>query len=70
MAPHYDDNFGCWEGMDPGHPDYEDNMRFYRKVQEESVEKICQGCERKVRLRPDYGYCNSCATKIEQGYDI
>ena len=67
---HYDDNFGHWDGMDPDHPDYEDNLRFYKQVQAESVEKICQGCERTVRLREEYGFCNSCADKIEQGIDI
>ena len=68
--PHYDDNFGHWDGMDPDHPDYEDNVAFYKKVQAESIIKTCEGCERKVKLRPEYGYCNSCATKIEQGMDF
>ena len=65
MAGYYDENFGHWEDMDD-----EDNIAFYHQVQRESVEKKCQGCERIVRIRPDYAYCNSCADKIERGYDI
>ena len=67
---YYDDNFGAWEGMDPDHPDYEDNMRFAEQCKRDSVEKVCQGCDRTVRILPQYAYCDSCATKIEQGYDI
>jgi len=70
MMPYYDDNFGHWDGMDPADPDYEDNLRFYEKVQKESIEKKCQGCERTVKLRPEYAYCNSCADKIEKGIDF
>ena len=68
--PYYDDNFGMWEGMDPGDPDYEDNLRFYKRVQRTNVRKKCQGCGRMVRIQPQYGYCNSCADKRERGYDI
>jgi hypothetical protein len=68
--PYHDDNFGHWDNMDPDNPDYEDNVRFYKKVQKRSVKKKCEGCERIVRLLPEYGYCNSCTTKIEQGWDI
>ena len=64
-----DDNFGTWEGMEPGNPDYEDNMRFYNQVQRESVWKTCQRCERRVKLRKDYGICNSCADAMERGMD-
>lgn len=56
MPSFYDDNFGFWEDMDD--PDMQE---FYRQVQRESVEKICERCGRKVRLRPDYAICNSCA---------
>jgi len=65
MTSYYDDNFGHWEDMnDP------DMVDFYYQVQRESVTKICIGCGRKVRLRPDYVYCNSCANKLERGFDI
>lgn len=67
---YFDDNFGAWEGMDPGDPDFEDNLEFYRRVQAESVEKECLGCGRTVRIRPEYGYCNSCADARERGFDI
>jgi hypothetical protein len=62
---YYDENFGHWDDMDD--PDMVD---FYHQVQAESVEKKCQGCDRTVRIRPDYAYCNSCADKIERGWDI
>jgi rRNA maturation endonuclease Nob1 len=61
---YYDDNFGEYEIND------QDDIDFYKQVQRESVSKICQGCNRRVKLRPDYGYCNSCAEKRERGYDI
>lgn len=59
-----DDNFGDYEIRD------EDDIAFYRSVQAESVKKTCQGCGRTVKLRPDYAYCNTCATKREQGFDL
>ena len=65
MASYYDDNFGHYEDMDD--PDMVD---FYHQVQEESVEKVCDGCGRIVRLRPHYNICNSCADKRERGMDI
>ena len=65
MPSFYDDNFGHWDDMDD--PDMVD---FYHQVQEESIEKKCEGCGQTVRLRPHYAYCNSCADKKERGYDI
>jgi len=62
---YYDDNFGHWTDTDD--PDV---VRFYYQVQREAVEKTCCGCERQVKLLPDYAYCNSCADKIESGWDI
>jgi len=64
MASYYDDNFGHYEIED------EEDVEFYFQVQRESVKKACAGCGRSVRLRPGYAYCDSCATKREQGYDI
>lgn len=66
MTTLYDDNFGHY---DPG-DDPEETARFYKQVQKESVVKICKRCGRKVRLRPSYAYCNSCADKMERGYDL
>ena len=60
-----DDNFGAWHDMDD--PDTRD---FYRQVQKELRLKKCHGCGRKVRIRPQYAYCNSCADKREQGWDL
>ena len=64
MPTYYDDNFGHWDIED------EDDLEFYHQVQEESVEKECQGCGGIFKLRPDYGYCNSCADKRERGWDF
>ena len=61
MATYYDDNFGHYE-IDS----YED-IEFYHRMQEESVEKVCKDCGRKVRIRPDYECCNSCADRRERG---
>ncbi len=62
---YYDDNFGCWEGIeDP------DMLDFYHEVQQQSVEKKCGGCGQTVRLRPDYVYCHSCTTVLERGGDL
>lgn len=61
---YYDDNFGFYDIQD------EDDVQFYRQVQKESRLKKCDGCGRKVRLRPSYGYCNSCADKRERGFDV
>lgn len=55
MPSYYDDNFGFYE------IESEEDIEFYKQVQQESVEKICERCGRKVRLRPDYAICNSCA---------
>lgn len=64
MRTFVDDNFGCYDIQD------EDDLDFYFQVQRESVMKICDGCGRRVKLRPDYSYCNRCAEKIERGWDI
>lgn len=61
---YYDDNFGHWEIED------EEDIEFYHLVQKESVWKKCQGCGRMVKIMPKYAYCDSCATKIEQGMDV
>jgi rRNA maturation endonuclease Nob1 len=59
-----DDNFGTYE------IESEEDIEFYHQVQKESVWKTCQGCGRRVKLRPDYGICNSCADKAERGWDL
>jgi rRNA maturation endonuclease Nob1 len=64
MPSYYDDNFGWYE------IESEEDVEFYHSMQRKSVEKKCDGCGRKVKLAPDYGYCNSCATKLERGQDL
>lgn len=63
---YYDDNFGHWDMDD----DPEGTQEFYREVQRRSVRKKCQGCGRMVKILPDYAYCDSCASKIERGWDV
>ena len=64
MTNYYDDNFGCWDGMDDP-----DTVDFYNQVQSESVEKTCSICGFTALLRPHYDKCDSCCTKIENGWD-
>lgn len=62
MGGFYDDNFGHWDNMDD--PDMQE---FYDRVQRESVEKVCVDCGRRVKIRPEYECCNSCADMREGG---
>jgi rRNA maturation endonuclease Nob1 len=61
---YHDDNFGVWN------IDSDDDVAFYHQVQRESRMKTCKGCGRRVRLRPDYAICNSCAERLENGGDL
>ena len=65
MPIYVDDNFGVWHDMDD-----DENREFYARVQKESVYKKCRGCGRRVRILPQYAYCNSCAEKIERGAEL
>jgi len=60
---YYDDNYGWYDVDGP------DDVDFYHSTQRASVWKRCARCNRRVKLRSDYAICNSCATKLEQGYD-
>lgn len=64
MSSYYDDNYGHWHDMDDP-----DTRAFYHRTQKASRLKTCQGCGRKVRIKPEYAYCNSCADKIENGME-
>jgi len=64
MAIFVDDNFGTWDMEEEGAED------FYREIQKTNIRKKCDGCRRWVKIQPHYGYCNSCATKIEQGREL
>jgi hypothetical protein len=46
-----------------------DMVDFYNQVQSESVEKTCSICGCTVLLRPHYDKCDSCCTKLENGWD-
>jgi hypothetical protein len=61
---YYDDNYGFYEIED------DTDVAFYHRTQQQSVEKKCQGCGRTVKIKREYGYCNTCATKREHGWDI
>lgn len=63
-----DDNFGVYEMESDA--DLEETLEFYEYCARNSVEKECQGCGRTVKILPQYAYCNSCAEKIEQGFDL
>jgi rRNA maturation endonuclease Nob1 len=63
MPTYIDSNFGAYEIQD------EDDIAFYHDVQRRSVMKKCQRCKRRVKLLPDYAYCDSCTTIIERGGD-
>ena len=62
--PYHDDNFGHWENTDEP-----ETRAFYRQVQAESVLKTCKMCGNEVYLRPDYGTCDSCCTRMESGWE-
>ena len=61
---YYDDNFGHYE------IESEEDIEFYHKIQAQSVWKRCDGCKKRVKIMPHYGYCNACATKLENGFDL
>ena len=65
MVSYYDSNFGHWD-MEDG----QDDVDFYHEVQRKSVWKTCGGCRTRVKILPQYAYCDSCATKIENGWDF
>ena len=61
----YDDNYGFYEDADDP-----ETREFYNQVQKNSVWKKCSKCGKKVKLRKDYSICNSCAEKMERGWDF
>lgn len=64
MPSYYDDNYGFYE------IESQEDVDFYHRVQKDSIWKKCEKCNRRVKLRRDYGICNSCADKIEKGWDF
>lgn len=64
MPSYYDSNFGHYDVHDL------EDIKWYHKVQEQSVWKRCSICKRRVKLMPDYDKCNSCCEKLERGGDI
>jgi hypothetical protein len=61
MATIYEHNFGFWE------IDGQVEQAFFEYVQRQSVQKICNRCERRVRLMPAKTLCASCASALECG---
>lgn len=61
---YYDDNFGHYN------IESDEDVEFYHQMQRLSVEKLCKGCNRMVRIKRDYAYCNSCAEEREHGWGI
>jgi hypothetical protein len=61
MPSYYDDNYGWYEIRDA------EDIAFYHRTQRQSRLKLCQGCGRMVRIKPEYAYCVSCADEIERG---
>jgi len=64
MAIFVDDNYGTWDMDEDG------SEEFYFHTQKTNVEKECEGCGRLVKIQPQYGYCNSCAERLERGLDL
>jgi len=64
MASYYDDNYG-WYTIES-----QDDIDFYHQTQRASVRKKCKGCGQTVKIKREYAYCNSCADKLEKGYDV
>jgi len=58
-----DDNFGVYN------IESEEDVEWYHQVQKELIWKTCERCERRVKLRPDYGICNNCMEMLERGLD-
>jgi len=58
-----DDSFGVYN------IESEEDVEWYHQVQKESIWKTCERCERRVKLRPDYGICNNCMEMLERGLD-
>lgn len=58
-----DDNFGNWE------IETDEDLEHYRAVCAESVWKKCDACGNQVKLKPDYGICDSCCRILERGGD-
>ena len=61
---YYDDNYGHYK------IESDEDVEFYHQVQRNSVTKTCSCCGRKVRIQSHYDKCNSCADKIERGWDF
>lgn len=70
MTSWHSDDYGMWEGMDPSHPDYEENIEFYRDRARTAVAKHCMGCGQLVRIQPEYALCYKCADTIDRGGDV
>ena len=64
MPNYYDDNFGHYnpDGFDSPSQMHD----FYNRMDRLSVWKICTQCGNRVKIKFDYGICNSCADNNER----
>ena len=54
-----DDNFGNYQIRS------QEDLEFFQRNQDRSVEKTCEGCGRRVKLLPRHAYCSRCADLLE-----
>jgi|TARA_Y100000310_G_scaffold50681_2_gene46731 hypothetical protein len=64
VASYYDDNFGRYD------IETEEDIEFYRYMQQTNIKKFCVGCGMSVQIQPQYAYCNGCADRQERGGDV
>jgi hypothetical protein len=50
--------------------DCDDDRSYQRLLAREGVERQCCYCDATFIGMPDHGVCNSCADKLEQGWDL
>ena len=55
MGKLYDDNFGAHDIRSRA------DVERFRRIQRSSVDKVCEGCGRGVRLKAAYRICHRCA---------
>lgn len=64
--------FRCDDDEDPDYDEYDmdSDEGFNRWFEDQKVERTCQACKNKFMGMPDHGFCDPCADKREQGWDL